>query len=329
MSGNILDGSGRPINTLRISITDRCNLRCFYCYDNNLFHSSNCSPISSGEIINLAQIFVKLGISKIKITGGEPLVRQDVTLIIENISRIPFLSDVSLTTNGVLLKFLAKDLRKAGLKRVNISLDTLERKKFEKITGADRFCDVIDGIESVLNLDFLEVKVNVVVMRGINDGEINNFLEWAQEKNIIVRFIEFMPVCNKLQQWHRYFVSRDEILSKITTKNMRKEAIVNFSAGGPAEYFRSSANSLFGIISAVSHPFCFRCNRIRIDSTGNLFLCLYDERSFNLKYLVHSKSDSEILKILRKIILSKRGSFNPVLTKTCNSYFPSMCSIGG
>ncbi len=273
---------------------------------------------------------MRLGINKIKITGGEPLTRPDTVPIIEKIARIPFLDDISLTTNGVLLKFLAEDLRRAGLKRINISLDTLDRRKYKKITGADRFYDVIEGIEKALRLDFSAVKINVVVMRGINDGEIRNFLEWAEEKKLILRFIEYMPVRNTLENWRVHFVSGNEILSEAEKiGELKKEEKVNFPANGPAEYFRLKNNKIpFGIINAVSSPFCFRCNRIRIDSNGSLFLCLYDERAFNLRNVIQSEIDNEILSLIRRIILDKR-SFNPNLSGVCGTYLPFMCHIGG
>ncbi len=292
--------------------------------------SSGSSPLSCQEIVELAEIFVKAGIDKIKITGGEPLTRPDIVQIIEKLAVIPFLDDISLTTNGVLLNFLAEKLRKAGLKRINISLDTLDRKKYKEITGMDNFYDVIEGIEKALCLDFSAVKINVVVMRGINVGEIRDFLKFAEERNLIIRFIEYMPASSNLENWQKYFVSGDEILSEARKiGELKPQENIHFPASGPAVYYRFRNNhNIFGIINAVSNPFCFRCNRIRIDSAGNLFLCLYDRHPYNLCNIIRHEANDEIQPVIRKIVYGKRP-LNPNLPGMSKKYFPSMVNIGG
>lgn len=324
MLEKLTDGKRRVINTLRISITDQCNLKCFYCKPENFSQTHH--VLSCQEIENLLRIFARLGITRVRITGGEPLVRKDIVSIIERIVSIPGIEDVSLTTNGVFLAPLAKDLKKAGLKRVNISLDTLDRKKYEKITGSDSLLNVIKGIWKALEIGFYPVKINVVVMKDINDSEIIDFLKFAKE-NLIVRFIEYMPVKSAIKNWKNYFVSGDEILKKIEFfDEFYKQDNLNFPSSGSADYFRfKNKNSLFGIICSVSHPFCYRCNRIRVDSSGRLFLCLYNENFFDIRNLTKTKVSDKDIDLLRRFILKKQGSSN-FLT---SDYLPEMCHIGG
>lgn len=326
----MIDLYGREIKTLRISITDRCNLRCFYCYNEDISFLPRSEILSYEEIVSLAEIFVELGVERIKLTGGEPLLRKNLFYLIKRLSGISGLRDISLTTNGILLASLAEGLKKAGLKRINISIDTLNREKYKDVTGYDNINEVLKGIQKAM-LIFTPVKINVVVLKGINDDEIIDFVGLTRSTSLIVRFIEFMPVDNAIRDRRRYFISRKEILERIQkigdVMNMKGNDI---SGGGPAEYFKVDGHQgSFGIISAVSEPFCRNCDRIRIDSTGNLVLCLYDNRRFHLKDLLQCGSREEIKVFIKKAVLNKPVSHNLDVSGTSSFQTPLMCQIGG
>ncbi|MCM8789284.1 MAG: GTP 3',8-cyclase MoaA, partial [Candidatus Omnitrophica bacterium] len=308
--------------------TDRCSLRCSYCRteDSKCFFNSN--PLSPEEIETLVKIFAETGIRKVRFTGGEPLLRSDIADIIKKIVAMPLIEDISVTTNGVLLKYLVFDLKSAGLKRINISLDSLCRRTYAVITGDDRFYDVIEGIDAALDIGFSPVKINTVVMRGVNSMEIRDLLDWAEEKGLILRFIEYMPVSGNQDKWRKYFVSRDEILSEIGKKGeIISVENIDFPSGGPAEYFQiKNRGYLFGIISSVSRPRCFECDRIRINSSGDLFLCLYDMPFLNLRNFLYPETEEKLRFLLKNIAMRKNsltGSFRH------RPYNPIMCSIGG
>ena len=326
----MIDLYGREIKTLRISITDRCNLRCFYCYNENISFLPRSEILSYEEIVSLSEIFVELGVERIKLTGGEPLLKKNLFYLIKRLSGISGLKDLSLTTNGILLASLAEGLKKAGLKRINISLDTLDREKYKCVTGYTNINEVLKGIQKAM-LIFTPVKINVVVLKGINDDEIIDFVGLTRSTSLIVRFIEFMPVDNAIRDRRRYFISRKEILERIQkigdVMNMKGNDI---SGGGPAEYFKVDGHQgSFGIISAVSEPFCQNCDRIRIDSTGNLVLCLYDNRRFHLKDLLQCGSREEIKVFIKKAVLNKPVSHNLDVSGTSSFQTPLMCQIGG
>jgi cyclic pyranopterin phosphate synthase len=299
----MFDSIGRHIDTLRVSLTDRCNLNCWYCKG----QKTPCTPDSAilpiNEIRKLIGCFISAGIKKIKLTGGEPLLRNELVDLVADLSCLP-LSDMLVTTNGTVLSTHARDLYAAGLKRINISIDTLNAAKYHFITGADLFRDVWKGIESALESG-LSVKINTVVIRGFNDGEVADFVKLARDfPGLIVRFIELMPT-RGIDNWQNYFTPREEMLRRIEDANGPISSAGGVYGSGPAEYFKiCRTGAVFGIISPVSKPFCRWCNRIRIDARGRLILCLHHDLSFDLaKYL--KADEKELSVLLENIVLHK------------------------
>jgi len=269
------DRYGRKIDYLRISVTDRCNLRCVYCMpESGVIPKNPRELLSFEEIEEVARAAISLGINKIRITGGEPLVRRDLVSLIGNLS----ISDLSITTNGTFLEDYAQGLKEAGLHRVNISLDTLKEEKYEFITRSGRLPEALRGIEIALQVGLSPVKINVVVMRGINDDEIVDFVKLSYDKPVSVRFIEFMPFGRNLFWGEERFIPMSEV--KARCQSFAELLPTNGLPGsGPARYYRiKGGRGTMGFISPLSSPFCSRCNRLRLTSEGKLRPCLYSEK---------------------------------------------------
>ncbi len=301
------DRFNRNIDYLRISIIDRCNLRCIYCMPeegikNLLPHDE---ILSYEEILKIIEIGVILGITRIRITGGEPLLRKNVVHFIEKLSNIEGIKDIGMTTNGVLLKKFAKDLFMAGLKRVNISLDSLDEQKFKTITRVGNLKDVLEGIEEAYRVGLEPVKINVVVMRGINDDEVERFALWSKDVPYQIRFIEFMPV--GVNSWKKeLFISTEEIKKKIEAKT-GKLIPVEMKKSGPAEYFTlEGSTGLLGFISPLTTHICIRCNRLRLTAEGKLRPCLFSDKEIDLKTLLRGgASEEEIKDVIKSTIQLK------------------------
>jgi GTP 3',8-cyclase len=276
----------REINYLRISITDRCNLRCQYCMPSEgVEFKEHTEIISYEEIINILRVSVDIGINKIRITGGEPLVRKGIVDFIRDLRALGFLKDISMTTNGTLLPIFAKDLKKAGLDRLNISMDSLQREKYAIITRRDRFKEAMNGINIALESGFNPIKINVVVMRGVNDDELMDFVNLSRTLPLHVRFIEFMPLGELEDLQSQEFISLDEIKEIIKGNIELNPAMVE--GNGPAEYYKTpNALGTIGFITPISNNFCSSCNRIRLTSDGKLRPCL----ASNLEVDMHDKN---------------------------------------
>ncbi len=301
------DNFNRNIDYLRISVIDRCNLRCIYCMPeegikNLLPHEE---ILSYEEILRIIRIATTIGIYRIRVTGGEPLLRKNIVSFIERASRIEGIKDIGMTTNGILLKKYAKSLFEAGLKRVNVSLDSLNEDKFRAITRFDSLKEVLEGIEEAQIVGLNPIKINVVVMRGINDDEVGRFARWSMEVPYQIRFIEFMPVGHN--SWKKeVFICTEEIKQKIEN-TVGRLIPVQIKKSGPAEYFMlEGAKGLLGFISPLSTHICTRCNRLRLTAEGKLRLCLFSDREIDLKRIIRSgASESEIRQILIKAIQLK------------------------
>lgn len=301
------DSFNRKIDYLRISVTDRCNLRCIYCMPeegikNLLPHDE---ILSYEEILQIIKVATTIGISKIRITGGEPLLRKNIESFIERVSRVDGIKDIGITTNGVLLKKYAKVLHEAGLKRVNVSLDSLDQNKFRTITRLGSLKEVLEGIEEAQRVGLNPVKINVVVMRGINDDEIEKFAMWSMEVPYQIRFIEFMPIGHN--NWKKeLFISTEEIKNKIES-TVGSLIPVQIKKSGPAEYFMlEGAKGLIGFISPLSTHICVRCNRLRLTPEGKLRLCLFSDKEIDLKGALRGgASEDEIRQILIKAVQLK------------------------
>ncbi len=309
---NLFDKYNRAIKYLRISLTENCNLRCLYCMRNmNLMRLWKKDFLTNSEIFRLAKIAVSLGIEKIRLTGGEPLLREGIVELVEKISSIDNLKDLSLSTNGTLLDKYALSLRNAGLKRINISLDTLDERKFELITGRRVLRNVITGIREAMLAGFNPIKINVVVLRGVNDNELDNFIKFGQENGLIIRFIEFMPLIF-YDEWRKYFVSRREIIEKISSF-IDFKTHVSGSALEPAQYFNLKNGGRVGIISPVSHGFCGNCSRLRLTADGFLRGCMTYDIEIDVKTPIRSGAkDEDIAELFKKAVLlkPKKGIYN-------------------
>ncbi|MDM8553241.1 GTP 3',8-cyclase MoaA [Desulfococcaceae bacterium HSG7] len=300
------DRFNRNINYLRISITDRCNLQCTYCNPHNLVPKLTHEGILSyEELLRIIRVAVRLGISKIRVTGGEPLVRKGVYHFLKEIVAIEGIKDVSLTTNGVLLKDNIKKIKQAGIKRINVSLDSLNRQNFEKITRRDLFSQVWEGIEAARSEGFDPIKLNVVAIRGQNDHEFQDIARLSFDYPFHIRFIEYMPMgdaaFNKLHQ-----ILTPEIKKRL--RNIGKLIrIPNLINDGPARRYRfKGAIGEIGFISAISRHFCHDCNRLRLTASGALRACLLSDRQTDIKGPLRSGcSDLELARIFMHAIYLK------------------------
>jgi GTP 3',8-cyclase len=311
------DPFNRPINYLRISVTDRCNLRCVYCLP-----PEGISLLPAGEILTyeeiarIAGLAAELGINKVRLTGGEPLARAGLHKLVKMLAGINGIDDISLTTNGALLKQHAVELKRAGLKRVNISLDSLSPAGFKRITRRDKLKDVLQGIETAKACGLNPVKVNMVVMRGINDNEVMDFARLTTTKGWHVRFIELMPFSpDNPPDGHSVggkanlqpsFVSVDEINERL--KSMGKlEPSLPITGNGPARYFRlQESTGTIGFIAPVSRHFCFSCNRLRLTAEGKLRPCLFSDHEVDLREPLRSgASDRELKEVITQAIQEK------------------------
>jgi len=302
MSDNI-DLCRRPINYLRISVTDRCNLRCVYCQPaEGIKLIRHDDVLTYEEILKIAVAAAGLGIAKIRLTGGEPLVRLNLTELIQELAGIKGIDDISLTTNGVLLKEMAKDLKQAGLKRVNISLDTLKEDRFKQITRMPEFKHVMEGIEAAKKAGLVPVKINVVAMKGVNDDEIPDFARLSLKKGWNIRFIELMPFSAGNPPEEHNISGAGQPQQYISVADIKKEIeklgklgpVTGITGSGPAKYFKlPKAKGTLGFISPVSDHFCFSCNRLRLTADGKLRPCLLSDREIDLRTVVRGGASEE------------------------------------
>ncbi|HEG0588670.1 TPA: GTP 3',8-cyclase MoaA [Campylobacter coli] len=296
----LIDQFGRKINYLRISVTQRCNFRCLYCMPKIPFnHQPKENLLSFEELFLFVKVAIDEGIEKIRITGGEPLLRKDLSVFIKMINDYKKDLDLAITTNGFLLKDFAKDLKDAGLKRLNISLDTLESKKAKILAQKDVLDSVLAGIDEALNVG-LKVKLNTVVLKGLNDDELISLLEFAKSKNIQIRFIEFMEnihAYGKLQG-----LKRDEIIQILSQKYQIK--LIKKAEKAPVSIY-SADDYEFGIIDPHSHEFCDSCNRIRLSAEGLLIPCLYFDEALSIKEAVRKGDINAAAKILQEVLRNK------------------------
>ena len=300
----MLDKLNRKIDYLRISVIDRCNLRCVYCMPEEGIESIPHDEILTyDEILRICEIVSELGIRKIKITGGEPLVRKDIVNLIRDIKNIDKIEQVTLTTNGILLHEVLDDLYDAGIDAINISLDTLNKDNFKKITRRDGLEKVLMSIDKAYDLG-IRVKINCLAIRDFNLKEIVEIASFAKDREIDVRFIELMPIGfgKKYTQ-----IDNDEILSILESRFGTFEIVTEKRGNGPAKYYRNqNMKGCIGFISAISHEFCESCNRIRLTSSGFLKLCLHYNKGIDLKEPIRNGiSDEDLKKLIHDTIWNK------------------------
>lgn len=303
----MIDAFGRPLGSLRISVTDRCNLRCRYCMPQESYEwLPRADLLSFEEIARLTSIFTRLGVEKVRITGGEPLLRSNVTTLVRLLADNPRIRDLAITTNGVLLAEHANELRAAGLHRVTVSLDTLKPDRFAELTRRSLHARVLGGIDSLRGAGFTGTKVDTVVMRGRNDDELADLLEFGRAVGAEVRFIEYMDVGGATHWSLDQVVSRGEMLSRLEE---RFGWIEPLPADGPApaERFKLSDGTTFGIIASTTAPFCRTCDRSRLTADGVWYLCLYAPRGVDLRGPMRDgATDDEIARIIESIWTARR-----------------------
>ncbi len=296
---HITDQHNRIIDYMRISITDRCNLRCIYCMPSDGVKTiKHAEILSYEEIIRIVRIAADLGVRKIRITGGEPLMRKNLLYLISSLSEISGIEDLSLTTNGHLLKQYARQLALAGLKRVNISLDSLDPQRYKEITRGGDINLVLSGIQEAQNWGLLPIKINMVPVRGFNDAEIENFARLSIITPYHIRFIEFMPIGAK-EFWNNdRYIPTDEIKHRVSS--IAPLMPISFKKSGPANYFSfENAKGAIGFISPVSDHFCISCNRLRLTAEGKIRPCLFSETEIDIKSAMRSgATDGEIRRLL-------------------------------
>ena len=285
MPTNLIDQFNRTINYIRISVTDRCDFRCIYCMAEKMTFLPRDEVLTLEEICRLANIFSTMGVTKVRITGGEPLVRKNIDSLFQNLSKNKNIKELTLTTNGSQLIHKAAMLKESGVKRINISLDSLNPTTFKKMTRTGNLNDVMNGINHALDVGFEKIKLNIVLMRDINDSEIFDLTNYAIDHGLDISFIEEMPL--GLTDYERKItsISNDEVIKNLNTRFSLEK--INYKTGGPAKYWSiQNTQTKIGLISPHSHNFCGDCNRVRISCKGELYLCLGQETKIELMPLL-------------------------------------------
>lgn len=294
----VRDQFSRPLKNLRLSVTDRCNLRCSYCMpEEEYVWLPRDNILSFEEIVSLVDVFVDLGVDKLRLTGGEPLLRKDLDRLIAMLAADPRIHDLAMTTNGVLLADQMEALRAAGLHRVTVSLDTLRPERFRALTRRDTHARVLEGIAALRRAGWPGIKLDTVVMRGINDDELADLIEYAREVDAEVRFIEFMDVGGATTWSMDKVVSRAEMLSNLQARYGRLEPIVEASSA-PADRYRLPDGAVFGMISSTTQPFCRACDRSRLTADGMWYRCLYATEGTDLGAALRRGADRGEMKDL-------------------------------
>ena len=317
------------VDYLRISVTDRCNLRCIYC--NPLGDCGCIEPreiLRFGEIERITRLFAECGINKFRLTGGEPLVRKDIVRLVDKLATIPNIDDLALTTNGVLLEPLAAQLKAAGLQRINISVDSAKRESYKQITGFDLLAKVTKGIHKAIEAGLEPVKINSVIIKGLNDSEeqILALAAMSVDLPVSVRFIEYCPTGKYTNPASDYLPNRD-VRAIIERKYGPLSSVVMEHSPGPALNFkfRDSAGAV-GFISGRSSMFCRSCNRLRLTSDGKIKPCLYSAHTYDLKRLIRGQASDRQMRDLLKRIISEKGNYTKL--NSLKEGF-SMCKVGG
>ncbi len=316
------------INYLRLSLTDKCNLNCIYCtpLERNQFLSHN-QVLRYEEMALAVQLFVKAGVRKVRLTGGEPLIKKDITSLIRMLKNIKGLEEIAMTTNGIYLKDMAGQLKDAGLGRVNISIDTLRKEKFKLITGFDHFNDVWAAIFESIRIGLSPVKLNVILMKGINDDEIIDFTRLTLDYPLIVRFIEFFPTNKRSAKLTHTFIKTEEVKRKITGYFGSILEAVLIKGNGPARYYKiKGAQGAVGFISGCSEDFCAACNRVRMDCSGKIYPCLFSASTYEARHLLRDVSDEAVMLEYIKEIFEVKYNYNK---NTALIRQLEMSSIGG
>ena len=326
----LADQFNRPITYLRISVTDKCNLRCVYCMPSEgLPWLPKSDVLTYEEIAEIVRAAAAVGVRSIRLTGGEPLVRRDLASLVEKISAVEGIDDIALSTNGVLLAEQLGALASAGLTRVNISLDTLREDRFFEIARRPGLDRVLAAIDATLEAGLLPVKINCVVMRGQNDDEIVDLARLTVERNVFVRFIEVMPVHENLGLQADGYISADEILARIA-HSAPLHPVEGPGGNGPARYFAfEGARGAVGVISPLSHDYCDRCNRVRLTADGRLRLCLFGDQHVDLRTPLRAGATRDELTGLLRASMSIKPERHHLKLGEASSRMRAFSEIGG
>lgn len=303
MANQLTDRYGRNIEYLRLSVTDRCDLRCHYCMPEGFKDFGEPEDwLTFDEIERVVRIFGELGTRRIRITGGEPLVRKNLAVLAASIATLPGIEDLSISSNATRLRKQALPLKQAGISRINVSLDTLRPDRFKDITGGGKLEKVIDGLMAAKEAGFHPVKINMVVMRGVNDDEVEDMVQFCIDHDFALRFIETMPMGDTGRNASQQYIPLNEIHDRLAKKYSLVKA--NMKGGGPARYVRVEGTELrIGYITPMSQHFCDTCNRVRLSVDGTIYLCLGQEDSYPLReYLRAGITDEELKQHIQKAI---------------------------
>lgn len=334
----VKDLFNRPIKDLRISVTDRCNFRCPYCMPAEIYGERykflpKDQVLSFEQIERIANVFAELGVSKIRLTGGEPLLRQDLDLLVKKLIQIPGIEDLALTTNGYLLYRYAEKLHEAGLKRITISIDTIDEDLFKEMSGVNaELSTVLEGLDLVERLGFNPIKINTVVQKGKNDKKLLDLAEYIKSKGHILRFIEYMDVGN-LNQWDlSEVIFSKQLIDKINDV-FPAEPIESAYRGEVAKKYRFlDGKGQFGVISSVSQPFCGDCTRLRLSPEGEIFTCLFGQKGLDLRSSLRSGvSDEDLIHIIQNTWKARDDNYSEQRSSLSNKNLKKveMYHIGG
>ncbi|WP_042165043.1 GTP 3',8-cyclase MoaA [Paenibacillus gorillae] len=330
----LIDRFGRVHDYLRISVTDRCNLRCLYCMpEEGMEFAPTEQLLSYDHIVEVVEAAAAIGVTKLRITGGEPLVRPNLDELIRRLASIPGIADIALTTNGMLLGKQAEALKAAGLNRVNISLDTLDASRFRFIARRGELKRVMEGIEAAAAAGLTPIKLNCVLLKGINEDEIAQFLKLAYEQPMHVRFIEYMPIGHADENWRSHYLSLSRVLEIANAEGYQISRRLNVQGNGPSDDWQmEGAAGSFGLIHPISDHFCKSCNRLRLTSDGSIKPCLYWVDELNVK---EALGDAEAMKRLLYRAMDVKPENHEMAAKLANeaqSHVPTdrrMSQIGG
>jgi cyclic pyranopterin phosphate synthase len=335
----LVDAHNRPIKDLRISVTDRCNFRCTYCMPMDEYEWIDKKEILTfEEITRLATLFVRLGVEKIRLTGGEPLVRQNLDHLVAQLSALDGLKDLCLTTNAALLADQIDALKSAGLQRVNISIDSLDAERFKRMTKRGDLGKVLEGIFAAKNAGMTPIKLNAVVERGVNDEDIIALVEFSRKHGFAMRFIEYMDVGNSNNWTSAKLVSKKEIIERIAARYPLREVGREQGSAPSVDYEFVDGKGDIGVIASVTEPFCSSCTRIRLTADGKIVTCLFSQVGHDVKGLLRSgATDGDVMKFLSSIWQKRTDRYSEERLRAMNSanYDPKshkkieMISLGG
>jgi GTP 3',8-cyclase len=321
------DGFGRRLRYVRLSVTERCNFRCEYCLPDGCPETAAPEPLTVAEIGRLARGFAALGVERIRLTGGEPTLRQDICDIVRTVAATPGIGKVGLTTNGYRLAKLVPDLRAAGLGALNVSVDSLDPVRFERITGSPRLATIVAGVEAAIAAGIPAVKVNAVLLRGVNDGELDAFLAWTVRLPLSVRFIELMQTGDNAAFFRERHLSAAEIVRRLTARGWTR--LPKDPGAGPAQmYAHPQHQGGVGLIAPYSADFCETCNRVRVSAAGSLRLCLFGGDEIPLRQHLHSDAaQGDLVRAIADAVRAKPAAHH--LREGFSGATTTLASIGG